>query len=228
MLRSRRLREHGVIASIGIGVRQAHATLLDAMRFLACGLSRPGQDVPRAIDGRYRSKVIGNGLRELDRFLSIMIDEVAATIDLGETELHFLRGRTNTANKLGLINAALTRDHPDHARLRALGRSRDCLFLGDGLVRRADERHGSSMTAGWPASGGGEDGVMMTMAIGSRLEADMIDIDRVCRFYGRLADDLLAACAENNPAIDHDHPNKTEMKSGGHGESYRRRAEISG
>ena len=130
--------------------------------------------------------MLGNGLRELDRFLSVLIDEVAATAGLDDDALGLLRTRRNTAAKLILLHAAQGRSSPHDRRLRALGRSRDCLFYCDGLVRRADRRGGRSMTAGWPAR---------RSPLGSRLTLHRGDLADVCRFYERVADELLAATA---------------------------------
>jgi hypothetical protein len=161
-----------------IGVMRAHATLREASRFL--GSAR----YPIA-KTRMPSKVIGNGLRELDRFLSVLIDEVAdATAGLDEPSLRLLRTRRNTANKLQMLHAAHGRGSPHDRRLRALGRSRDCLFYSDGLVRRADSRAGLAMTTGWHLSS--------AVPIGDRLDVRHRDLADVCRFYDRLADELIA------------------------------------
>lgn len=139
------------------------------------------------------SKVLGNGLRELDRFLSVLIDEVAAATDIDDDALAMLRTRRNTANKLRMLNVTLGRDSPDHRRLRALGRSRDCFFYCGGLVRRADSRAESFMTTGWPNRSVEAGSALMKLPLGRRLTLDHADIADICRFYDRLADELLAA-----------------------------------
>jgi hypothetical protein len=138
------------------------------------------------------NRVLGNHLRELDRFLSVLIDEVAAATDIDAGALAQLRTRRNTANKLRTLHAALGRGSPDHPRLLALGRSRDCLFYCGGMVRRADHRAGSSMTTGWPSHSATSHRLLKTSPVGSRLSIDRVDIDDICRFYDRIADELLA------------------------------------
>lgn len=137
--------------------------------------------------------MLGNGLRELDRFLSVLIDEVAAATTLDADRLALLRSRRNTANKLRMLHDTLGRGSPDHRRLRALGRSRDCLFYCGGTVRRADNRQGASMTAGWPARSTANGMALARSPLGSRLQIDHHDIDDICRFYDRIADELLSA-----------------------------------
>lgn len=135
--------------------------------------------------------MIGNGLRELDRFLSLLIDAVAALIaPPGLDRGRFSRQR-NTANKLRTIRSAMALPSPDHDRLLAIGRSRDCLFHCAGIVRRGDSRAAKQMTAGWPAP---DDVRLRSFAIGERLAIDALGLHSVCRFYDHVAADLLAAC----------------------------------
>ena len=174
------------ITTSAIGIELAHATLRAAALFLGADDLSPRRSVAP-------NKVVGNGLRELDRFLSILIDEVAVQASRDDAALDRLRSRRNTANKLRMLQAMLgRRHHPDHRRLRALGRSRDCLFYCDGRVRRADVRSGQMMTAGWPSHGAADAGDLMTTPLGGRLAVRRGDIDDVCRFYARVADELLA------------------------------------
>ena len=148
------------ITTSAIGIELAHATLRAAALFLGADDLRPRRSVAP-------NKVVGNGLRELDRFLSILIDEVAVQASRDAATLDRLRSRRNTANKLRMLQAMLgRRHHPDHRRLRALGRSRDCLFYCDGRVRRADVRSGQMMTAGWPSHAAADAGDLMTTPLG--------------------------------------------------------------
>jgi len=150
-----------------------------------------GGERQRAARAGMPSKVLGNGLRELDRFLSVLIDEVAEATGIEDAALATLRTRRNTANKLRTLHAALGRTSPDHRRLLALGRSRDCFFYCGGLVRRGDSRAGSSMTTGWPRRSTALKAGLMTFPLGSRLQLDRADLDDICRFYDRIADELL-------------------------------------
>ncbi|SNS85312.1 hypothetical protein SAMN06295912_11957 [Sphingomonas laterariae] len=147
-----------------------------------------GNDNPPAIAGRLRHKVIGNGLRELDRFLSVLIDEVAMLMPPDDIDAVRVGRQRNTANKLRTLHTALGRSSPDHDRLRALGRSRDCLFYCDGVVTRSDRRHGTMMTIGWPC---GENQVGGLIAVGERLVITPADLASVCGFYDRLGGDLV-------------------------------------
>jgi hypothetical protein len=171
-----------------IGVRRAFVTLNRATFFLGAGLrttERAQNDGARAtgIEGPHRAKVIGNGLRELDRFLSLLLDEVAAVIAPPGLDRARFRRQRNTANKLRTIRSAMARPSPDHDRLLAIGRSRDCLFHCGGIVRRGDGGAAMYMTAGWPSP---------LFAIGERLTIDAQDLHSVCRFYRHVAADLLA------------------------------------
>ncbi|SNS87115.1 hypothetical protein SAMN06295912_12042 [Sphingomonas laterariae] len=139
------------------------------------------------IAGPGRHKVIANGLRELDRFLSVMIDEIAR-LTPGNIDTTLLARQRNTANKLRALYTAMGRPRSDHDRLRALARSRDCLFYCDGIVSRSDERHGAAMTVGWP---GGADTPTTVLHLGEKLEITAEDLAWICCFYDRVATDLM-------------------------------------
>jgi hypothetical protein len=161
---------------------RAHATLRRGSHFLGLGLGGPGA-AQRAIKGRYRAKVIGNGLRELDRFLNHLVAEAAQCrgIALPDSE-------RNTANKLARLRRALRVPNPDHARLVALAHSRNCLFHCGGAVRRGDRQDDTAMTIGWH----GEGGALRRVAVGGELAVSAADLAEVCRFYRDIADRLLA------------------------------------
>lgn len=161
---------------------RAHATLQRGADFLAQGLVREGP--PRAIEGRYRARVLGNGLRELDRFLSLLIDALA-----GACGLAMPRGERNTANKLAALRAMTGAPHGDHARLAALARSRDCLFHCEGLVRRGDRRGDAGMTVGWPMR---EGAALPRVAIGERLSLSNAELDEICGYYRMIAAQLFS------------------------------------
>lgn len=155
--------------------------------FLSNGLStHPALEGPLPIVGPYRAKVIGNSLRELDRFLSLLIDEVAQSVLPAEEQAGFLRQR-NTPNKLQALRAAMAMPSPDHARLRAIGRSRDCLFYCGGIVRRGDRRGEPTLTPGWRLSSGLDRRLIM----GDRLEIGGENLSELCEFYDAVVVDLL-------------------------------------
>jgi hypothetical protein len=136
-------------------MRHASSTLFRGAAFLGACLRTPTahevESRSPAIVGRYRAKVIGNGLRELDRFLNLLIDAVSDADGLPVRP-----GQRNTANKLSAYRAAKSLPNRDDGRLRALARSRDCLFHCGGRVRRGDRRDGVAMTVGWPERSGGD------------------------------------------------------------------------
>jgi hypothetical protein len=170
------------------GLQHARATFSRATLFLGNGLSTAGAG---PITGPLRNKVIGNSLRELDRFLNLLIDQIAAMVLPEEAGPGFERQR-NTANKYRTLRAALVLPSPDHDRLRAIGRSRDCLFHCGGIVRRGDRRGDTAMTAGWARADSRRGG---RVSIGDRLIIDAADLTALCRFYDALAGDLLTALA---------------------------------
>lgn len=163
-------------------VDRALATLDRGSHFLGLGLGS-GAAPARAIAGRYRAKVIGNGLRELDRFLNLLIDALAARHCIG-----LPRGERNTANKLARLRALLGVPDGDHARLTALGRTRDCLFHCGGHVRRGDARGDGMMTIGWPAAAGG---TLLRVAVGGELQPDAAQLLETCGYYREIAAALL-------------------------------------
>lgn len=156
-------------------VERAHATLLRATRFLRGdgAADAPAGTLP--FEGPYRSKVIANALRELDRFLNVLID--AAQLQRGVMPAP---RRHNAANKLGACDA--------RPRLLALGRSRDCLFHCDGLVRRGDTRGSQMLTAGWTERDGT---TLQRFAVGTRLEMTRADLIGVADFYAALGARLI-------------------------------------
>ena len=138
-------------------------------------------------EGRYRVQVIANYLRELDQLLNLLIDEVAIAADPIRFARATLSRQRNTAAKLDNLRRLLQIPNPDDRRLRAIGRSRDCLFHCKGIVRRPDQRGGDSMTAGWPD----EHFALRTFALGGPLGLAKRDLDDVCRFYGEIARSLI-------------------------------------
>ncbi|WP_076071219.1 hypothetical protein [Sphingomonas montana] len=181
----------------------AVATLRRGTRFLGAGLHFVATDAGDCeAAGRGRAKVIANGLREIDRFLSLLIDAVALRVasDSDRAALHRLG---NTARKLATLRAVMALTSPDDAALRAIGRSRNCLFHTGGVVRAG--RAGSVPTQGWAAPDAPPlpAGVpSVPMPVGSRIGVSPDDLRRVCLFYDRIADELLAALAARPPSID--------------------------
>ena len=169
------------------GAAAAHDTLTRGATFLAALADRPviTDGWPQGPHARTRARFVANCLRELDRFLHGLLDE------LGASAGHVVReDQHNTANKLRDYGVALLGAPADEARLRALGRSSACLIHCNGLVRRPDIAGGSVMTAGWRAAGG--DG-LRRYPLGARLAPGRAEIIDVCRFYDRLGQRLMLA-----------------------------------
>jgi hypothetical protein len=151
-----------------------------ATRFLAAGLrpGAPGSAPPAAIAAAGQAKLIGNALRELDRFLNLLIDAAAASVAPPGIDRAAFGRQRNTANKLYALRAAMTLPSPDHERLRRIGRLRECLFHCAEIVRHGDRRVA-------PAR----------IALAARILPDAAALAALCRFYERVAADLVGACA---------------------------------
>ncbi|WP_294332943.1 hypothetical protein [uncultured Sphingomonas sp.] len=162
-------------------LESAYRTLCRGARFFA---SPPGQgaappDMVVPISHRHRSKWIGNGLRELDRFLHHLLDAVAQAHGLG-----IVSGRRSSAAKLGALRATLGRGDDDHARLLALGGTRACLFHCDGILRSP-----AMAAACW--NGLGRFGTPPAPESGTMLVIVGEDLQSIGQFYHELADDLV-------------------------------------
>ncbi|MES2337151.1 MAG: hypothetical protein V4537_03530 [Pseudomonadota bacterium] len=141
---------------------------------------------PAAIAGVHRARVIGNGFRELDRFLNGLV--VAVGIQRGARSRV---AENNTANALARLRDHIGIVADDGARLRALGRSRACLFYCDGVVRRPDDRGGAIMTLGWsPRGTAGE--ALERAVLGTEIAITPTQIADVCAYYMAIGDGLLA------------------------------------
>ncbi|MBY8822505.1 hypothetical protein [Sphingomonas colocasiae] len=160
-------------------VALAYATLSRGARFLGAGLVI-SPVAYRAYPMAYGAKVLGNGLRELDRFLNILIGEVARACGAPVSP-----NERNTANKLRRLRHALAVSDSDHARLVAMGRSRDCLFHCSGRVHRGDRPGDSRITAGWPEA------VPHRVAVGGELTMTASELAEICDFYVAIADGLM-------------------------------------
>jgi hypothetical protein len=163
---------------------QAHETLRTGARFFASWLS-PSSAASRQGGMRhdYRSKAIGNGLRELDRFLNVLIDEVSLHHGVAR-----LPGR-NTARRVRGLRDVLGVPDRDHDRLVALGRSRACLFHCNGTVRNGDTRDAATMTLGWPDGAGGTS--PRRVALGRKVSLGRADIESIAKFYSGIGDELM-------------------------------------
>lgn len=135
-----------------------------------------------------RARYVANCLRELDTFLKGVLDEVAPT-GAGQPREH------NAANRVGRLLSATTPAPTlatlrlpsvtsDADRLRALGRSRACLWHCHGLVRRTDRPEVAWMSAGWCASGSTQ---LRRYDVGERMMPGGPELAGVAAFYHDLA-----------------------------------------
>ncbi len=172
------------------GAAAAHDTLTRGATFLAALAERPviADGWPQGPQARTRARFVANCLRELDRFLHGLLDELGASA--GQTVREEQR---NTANKLRDLGVHRLAAEEDQRRLRALGRSSACLIHCDGWVRRPDVAGGQVMTAGWSVSSGD---ALRRYPLGARLVPGSAEIIDICRFYDRLGKRLILTPAE--------------------------------
>lgn len=139
---------------------------------------------------RVRTRMVGNCLRELDRFLSVCMDETALHLDApGQWDPAFTRLH-NTPNKLCLVEARIGAMTSRHVRLRAIGRISACLHHCSGRIHDARIygdvalAHGADWEA-IPSTG-------PLPADLERLKLTGLTIVRIGAFYREIAEDLLA------------------------------------
>jgi hypothetical protein len=150
------------------------------------------------------NRMVGNSLRELDRFLSVLIDDVAGGLDReGHDRRAFARLR-NTAYKLRLLDGMMApaghwadRLLAGDGRLRAIGRLKSCLHDCAGRVHDV-ALHKDLLIAGDQAGLGlrrpAATGTVDDCAGGSkRLEIDAQTISAICAFYIEIGDRLWPA-----------------------------------
>lgn len=167
----------------------AHRTLVRGSAFLAHSLRARACENGEGggtIAGPGGAKVVGNGLRELDRFLSLMIDEAACIVaPAGFDKAAFAR-RRNVADKIRRFHILAGIDPADDARLRAIGRVRDCLHHCRGIV------HDAGLHDDLRIAGGG---VAERPTADARLAVSFDALSRICGFYAAAGAGLVAACA---------------------------------
>lgn len=166
---------------------RAAATLLRATDFLRGGLhpAMRGAADGTLFPSTVRARVQANALAELDRFLHVLLDEVTRADGRHPTD-----AQRNTPNKLRDWPGGLPARSAGYARLRALGRTRACLFHCGGIVRSGDRPGAEWMTAGWSAGPARPD-ELRRYALGERLLPSSGDLAQVCDFYDRIARDIM-------------------------------------
>jgi hypothetical protein len=163
---------------------RAHATLRAGCAFLA----RHGEDGPQdatTLAQRAHSRMTGNRLRELDRFLSVLLDETALSLGRsGHDGKRFARLR-NTPGKLRRVEAMMASATQDHMRLRAIGRLSACLHHCAGVIH-AESLHDDVLLA----QGGRDAGAALPHAP-KNLRLSARTILEICAFYRAVGDRLL-------------------------------------
>lgn len=177
----------------GDALGRAHATLIAGCAFLL-----------RTVEARTASpmeiyaRLQGNRLRELDRFLSILLDETARAVSgPGHDALGFARLR-NTPNKLRLIATMRPGDGTGamtgiDGRLRAIGRISACLNHCSGVVY-APGVHGDVLLAGGrvgEVAGGFAVLPRSLSLVSDRLQLTPDTLDAISIFYREIGDRLL-------------------------------------
>ena len=148
----------------------------------------PGVGLAGRLSGeQLRCRVIGNSLRELDRFLNMLIDETL--VACARPSARTIR---NTANKLTAVRSHEPGPMRDHARLMALGRSRTCLLYMSGHVSRGDRSGDTLLTIGWwHESADPETRTLRRVAVGDRLRLSDGEVAEAGAYYVAIADSLI-------------------------------------
>ncbi|RYE01232.1 MAG: hypothetical protein EOP61_11835 [Sphingomonadales bacterium] len=115
----------------------------------------------------HRATVLGNSLRELDRFFNILLDELAAASGLRGHALRVFRRRRSANAKLAAYPGLFGHRVDDRARLLALS-SQQAALLGRSL--KSGFRLNAMLIAGPPAK-----------------RTPPVDLREVSAYYGRLA-----------------------------------------
>jgi|GEM_PF-909619 len=175
---------------------RAHATLAVGCAFIvrhAQHRAQPGKGLP----GSSHSRMVGNRLRELDRFLSVLIDETALCLgSLSHEPRSFARLR-NTPNKLRLIEAMIGVEGEDDVRLRAIGRIGACLLHCSGSIHAEPSLRRDILLAD-----GDTAGLSFLTDAACRLRLAPRTLVSICQFYGSIGNRLLAEALRRLSDID--------------------------
>ncbi|HWJ71190.1 MAG TPA: hypothetical protein VNS79_14200 [Sphingobium sp.] len=133
------------------------------------------------------ARLIGNQLQELDRFLSVLIDEASRGAEAGEAE----RPLRNTARKL---RQAAIMTGADEARLRAIGRIAAVFRHCGGIIHNVAIHDDLRLVDGLKASAAGASGR------GTRLHLAPMTVVAICDFYRQMGARLLTLAARPGAA----------------------------
>ena len=119
-------------------LQTAHTTLLNGCRFL---IARSLSDVrPQPVPAKVGLRMAGNHLKELDRFLAILVAECEAPADAGHQRLmNAHRPRLRAVQRVRIAACHGPADLPDH--LAAQGRLRKDLALASSGASSAPAGH---------------------------------------------------------------------------------------
>jgi hypothetical protein len=171
----------------GVRLNRAYTTLVRGSDFLSRSLQARAEIGQDSLAGAGGAKVVGNGLRELDRFLSLLLDEAAAAICPADFDgAGFVRSH-NVANKIDAFYDLAGAGSSDTDRLRAIGRVRACLHHCRGIVHDPSLWRDLRVAAG----DGPRDGLPKPA---DRLTVTFDELGRICGFYARSGAGLMAAC----------------------------------
>jgi hypothetical protein len=162
----------------------AHVTLLSGCAFWERQASSGGSPIGER-EGLPFTRLSGNRLRELDRFLSILLDEIALRHGGPDHDGSAFARQRNTSRKLYAVERMIGVTCLSDLRLRAIGRVSACLHHCSGAIHSSGLRNDLHLAAGSdPASGD----------IGHAEERLLLSPDSIiaiCRFYRDLGDRLM-------------------------------------
>lgn len=180
--------DHAAIAGEAVAVScrsapaqtaRAHATLRQGVRFIS-GLAPWAEPPAHGRQAVVRARYVGNCLRELDRFLALLLDAACEA-----PRPRVLTLKPDTAERMGAYRHGGWDSRPAQDRLRALDRSRRCLLHEGGRVACPDVPGGWWLTAGWRAT---ESPDLRRYAVGAHLRPNAGDLRDIAHFYGGLGD----------------------------------------
>ncbi|MHA0329667.1 hypothetical protein [Sphingomonas melonis] len=169
-------------------VALAHATLQQGARHIA-GLAPwadPMVEGPRAA---VRARYVGNCLRELDRFLGVLLD-----VSCLAPRPRLLTLKPDTATRIAVYETDGWDIRPAQRRLRALERSRLCLFHDAGRVGCGDVPQAGWLTSGWRDAGSPD---LRRYAIGARLRPSALHLHDIAGFYAGLGDRIVSGAPDS-------------------------------
>ncbi|WP_157215867.1 hypothetical protein [Flavisphingomonas formosensis] len=189
---------HGLgAAHVALGahpaLQRAYVTLRSGAEFvMAYALGDVGDD---GLPSFYRTRMLGNQLRELDRFLSVLTEETALFLgDPGHDGAAFARLR-NTANKLRQVRAMMALASGDDERLRAIGRISACLHHCAGRIHAAALRRDVMIAHG-------DDGRIARFDPASPLRLASLTRIRIGQFYRGIGDMLVSQALVHRQDVD--------------------------